>query len=148
MSIREIDERVQAFLERPLDGEWPYLWLDATYLKVCEVGQIARSLVFRGAETGQGVLAIVAGNRRVHEKRLGRQIGEALERATPDFVREATGFAIGGVPPLADLPLKVLDETLAAEPRVFAAAGTPRCVFETSGPELVRLTRAKVLDPS
>jgi len=66
----------------------------------CDVGQIVKSLVFRLQPANQAVLVLVSGPNRVHEKHLGRLLGGTLERADADFVREASGFAIGGVPPV------------------------------------------------
>src|SRR5437016_5159674 len=66
----------------------------------CRVEQIVKSLIFRGAESGQPVLVIAAGANRVNEARIAEYLGERIERADPDFVRETTGYAIGGVPPL------------------------------------------------
>src|SRR5436190_13906186 len=65
----------------------------------CEVAQIAKSIIFRAA-SGRGVLVITSGSNRVNEARVTELIGEDIGRASPDFVREVTGFAIGGVPPI------------------------------------------------
>jgi prolyl-tRNA editing enzyme YbaK/EbsC (Cys-tRNA(Pro) deacylase) len=113
----------------------------------CAVGQIVKSLVFRGADSGRAWLILVSGANRVHEKRLGRALGEALERADADFVRAATGYAIGGVPPLGHAaPLAVvMDEDLFGHGTLWAAAGTPRAVFPTTPAELERLTGARRL---
>ncbi|MFC3148940.1 YbaK/EbsC family protein [Piscinibacterium candidicorallinum] len=94
------------------------------------VGQIAKSLVFRGAQTGHAVLVVCAGDVRVDEALLAAQIGEATERATPDFVREHSGFAIGGVAPIGHTGQVnvLLDESLRRFERVWAAGGTPHAV--------------------
>lgn len=95
------------------------------------VGQIAKSLVFRGAASKRAVLVIAAGDRRVDEDRLAAALGEPIERAVPEFVRTHTGFAIGGVAPLghpAEL-VTFVDASLRRFPTVWAAGGTPRCVF-------------------
>lgn len=114
----------------------------------CAPGQIVKSLVFRGAASGAAWLVLVSGPNRVHEKRLGRALGEGLARADADFVRAATGYAIGGVPPLGHTePLRtVMDRDLMAFATVWAAGGTPRCVFQTSPQALARATAARVLD--
>jgi len=114
----------------------------------CTVAQIAKSLVFRGKDSGEAWLVITSGANRVHERRLGRQIGEALGRADADFVREATGFSIGGVPPLGHgAPINtVIDRDLMALGEIWAAAGTPRCVFQLTPDELKRMTGGQVLD--
>ncbi|WP_416357213.1 YbaK/EbsC family protein [Aureimonas phyllosphaerae] len=104
------------------------------------VGQIVKSLVFRGKETGEPYLLLVSGANRVDETAVAAVVGEALGRADADFVREATGFAIGGVAPLgAPRPLRTyMDRDLLAFPFVWAAAGTPFHVFETV-PDALRI---------
>ncbi len=98
----------------------------------CEVGQIIKSLVFRGAASGTPYLLLVSGKNRVNEKAVGRLIGEKLKRPDAHFVRDATGYAIGGIPPLGhDRPMSVyLDEVLLAYGSAWGAAGTPGCVVE------------------
>jgi prolyl-tRNA editing enzyme YbaK/EbsC (Cys-tRNA(Pro) deacylase) len=98
----------------------------------CPLGAIVKSLVFRAGATP--VLALVSGDRRADEARLAALAGAPLERADADFVRAATGYAIGGVPPLGHPgPLTtVMDEGLWRFDTVWAAAGTPRCVFPVS----------------
>jgi len=95
------------------------------------VGGIAKSLVFRGLQSGRAVLVIAAGDRRVDEARVAAEIGEPIGRATPEFVREASGFAIGGVAPLGHpAPLAtIVDRSLRRFDTVWAAGGTPTCVF-------------------
>lgn len=106
------------------------------------VGQIAKSLVFRAVPSGRAVLVIAAGDRRVDEARIGDLLGEAIERATPDFVREHSSFAIGGVAPVAHAkPMTTfIDASLARFDTVWAAGGTPHCVFPIAPAELVRLS--------
>jgi prolyl-tRNA editing enzyme YbaK/EbsC (Cys-tRNA(Pro) deacylase) len=113
----------------------------------CEVSQIVKSLVFR-TEADVPVLVLVSGANRVDERRLAVVVGAALERAGAGFVRERTGFAIGGVPPLGhDHPLATyFDEDLLEHPVVWAAGGTPRSVFAAEPAELVRATGAVVID--
>lgn len=107
-----------------------------------EVGRIVKSLVFRGAESGKPYLLLVSGANRVHEKRVGRLIGEALERSDADFVKAHTGFSIGGVSPFGHpAPLATyIDEALFGYETVWAAAGDPRSVFEISAADLERST--------
>ena len=66
----------------------------------CQVAQIVKSLIFRGRQTGQPVLVLASGPNRVSESHIGRLLGEPIERADADFVRQRTGFVIGGVPPV------------------------------------------------
>ena len=107
-----------------------------------EVGQIAKSLIFRAVPSGRAVLVIAAGDRRVDEARLRILVGESIERATPDFVREHSSFAIGGVAPLAHArPMTTyIDASLRRFDVVWAAGGTPHCVFPIAPAELVRVS--------
>lgn len=112
----------------------------------CAVGQIAKSLVFKGAASGQAILVIASGVNRVHEKRLGQSLSDKLEKPDADFVREQTGFAIGGIPPLGHArPLPtVIDEDLLQFSEIWAAAGHPNAVFRLTPDELVRMTGGTV----
>lgn len=114
----------------------------------CEVGQIAKSLVFKGTVTGRGILVMADGASRVDERTLGMAVEEPVERADPDFVRERTGFAIGGVPPVGHRePLEVLlDRGLLSHSTIWAAAGTPRAVFRLTPQELLEMTSARLVD--
>jgi prolyl-tRNA editing enzyme YbaK/EbsC (Cys-tRNA(Pro) deacylase) len=106
------------------------------------VGQIAKSLIFRTAITGRAVLVIAAGDRRVDEQRIARLVGEPIERAEPAFVRDHSGFAIGGVAPVAHArPLLIfIDASLRRFETVWAAGGTPHCVFPIAVDDLVRIS--------
>jgi prolyl-tRNA editing enzyme YbaK/EbsC (Cys-tRNA(Pro) deacylase) len=106
------------------------------------VGQIAKSLIFRAVPSGRAVLVIAAGDRRVDEARISGLVGEAIERASPEFVREHSGFAIGGVAPLAHpCPmLTFVDASLRRFEEVWAAGGTPHCVFPVSPAKLVLIS--------
>lgn len=112
----------------------------------CEVAQIAKSLIFRAAESDRPVLVIASGVNRVDEKAVATLIGERIERADADFVRSRTGFAIGGVPPVghSEPPLCLLDEDLFALSELWAAAGTPNAVFKLTPAELAQLTGGRV----
>lgn len=113
----------------------------------CQVGQIAKSLVFKGAATGRALLVIASGANRVNEKHIGQHWGEKLEKPDADFVREQTGFAIGGIPPIGHVrPLTTLiDEDLLQFPEIWAAAGHPNAVFRLTPAELVRMTGGTVI---
>ena len=114
----------------------------------CAVGQIAKSLVFRGRQSGRPVLVIASGANRVDENKIGRLIGEKIGRADAAFVREKTGFAIGGVPPLghAEPPLALIDEDLLEFSEVWAAAGTPNAVFRLAPGDLAVMTVGRTAD--
>ena len=109
-----------------------------------EVGRIVKSLVFRGATTGKPYLLLVSGANRVNEKAVGRLIGETLERSDANFVKQHTGFSIGGVSPYGHpAPLTIyLDDALFQYATVWAAAGNPRSVFEITAADLERTTGA------
>jgi prolyl-tRNA editing enzyme YbaK/EbsC (Cys-tRNA(Pro) deacylase) len=108
----------------------------------CEVAQIAKSLVFKGKQTGKAILVIASGVNRVNEKRIATLAGESIERPDADFVREKTGFVIGGVPPVGhDTPLETwIDEDLSQFDDIWAAAGTPFAVFKLTPADLPRMT--------
>ncbi|HSR48268.1 MAG TPA: YbaK/EbsC family protein [Anaerolineales bacterium] len=110
----------------------------------CDIGQIAKSLVFRSALTGKPILVITSGANRVDEAAFGQRIGDSIERAEPDFVRNATGFAIGGVPPVGHTsPIEIyFDEDLLRHPTIWAAGGTPRALFEVDPRRLLSASRA------
>ena len=118
---------------------------DAAAAIGCTVAQIAKSLVFR-AESGCPVLVVASGAHRVDEKRIAALVGERIGRADADFVREATGFAIGGVPPVGHktAPVVLLDEALMALPEIWAAAGTPNAVFRLTPADLMELTGGRL----
>ena len=86
---------------------------------------------------------VCAGDRRVDEKKAATAIGEKIGRADADFVREATGFAIGGVPTVGHVrpPIVLIDETLLRFDTIWAAAGTPNAVFRLTPADLIALTR-------
>ncbi len=112
----------------------------------CDVAQIAKSIVFRTDEAApRPVLVITSGVNRVDPALVEAALGVRLRRADAAFVREATGFAIGGVAPVGHLtpPLALLDEDLLALDPVWAAAGSPSLVFRTSAAELLRLSGAR-----
>ena len=113
----------------------------------CGVEHIAKSLVFRGERSRDPVLVIASGPDRVDERRLAQVIGEPVEKADADFVRERTGFGIGGVPPLGHAePIRTLiEERLLGFDPIWAAAGTPHHVFGVSPDELRRATGGEVV---
>ena len=113
----------------------------------CAVGQIAKSLVFRSA-SGTPVLVIASGAHRVDEAKIAGLAGEAIGKADADFVRAATGYAIGGIPPLAHAvrPRTFIDRNLLAYATVYAAGGTPHAMFPIAPAELVRVADGTVAD--
>lgn len=113
----------------------------------CQLAQIAKSILFRSA-SGKPVLVIASGTNRVDEKKIRALLGEKIERASPEFVKEATGFEVGGVPPLghASSCVVFLDEELKAYPTLWAAGGTPNAVFEIGFEKLAEMSGATVAD--
>ncbi len=112
----------------------------------CELAEIAKSLVFM-TESKKPILVIASGVNRIDEGKLADFVGEKISRASLEFVREKTGFVIGGVAPIAhkEKMLTFIDEDLLALKIVWAAAGTPRSVFSISSEDLVRVTQGTVL---
>ena len=112
----------------------------------CRVDQIAKSLVFRGQQSQRAVLVIASGANRVDERKVAGLVAEPIGRADAEFVRQRTGFAIGGVAPVAHAePLTILiDEDLLQWPEIWAAAGHPNTVFKLTPDDLVRLTGGRV----
>jgi len=113
----------------------------------CMVGQIAKSLIFKGKTSQKPVLIIASGTNRVNEKLAKEYIGEELEKADAEFVLEHTGFAIGGVPPVGHIkPINAfIDEDLLQYDEIWAAAGTPNAVFKLTPKILVEITKGKVI---
>jgi prolyl-tRNA editing enzyme YbaK/EbsC (Cys-tRNA(Pro) deacylase) len=120
---------------------------DAAAAIGCEVAQIAKSLIFRGANSGRAVLIVASGVDRVDEKKAALAVGEPITRADADFVREATGFAIGGVPPVGHKtkPVVLIEESLMQLHEIWAAAGTPNAVFRLTPSDLVELTGGRTV---
>ena len=120
---------------------------DAAAAVGCAVGQIAKSLIFRAA-AGTPVLAITSGANRVDERKLAALVGETVERADADWVRETTGYAVGGVPPCGHRAHGhvLLDRDLQAFDALWAAGGTPNAVFRLTPAELEQLTRGQWAD--
>lgn len=120
---------------------------DAAAAIGCTVAEIAKSLIFKSAG-GRPVLVIASGVNRVDEKKVRALLGEKIERADADFVRAATGYAIGGVPPVghATPAVVLIDSDLQRFEALWAAAGTPNAVFKVTPSDLVRLTQGRIAD--
>ena len=113
----------------------------------CDVAQIAKSLVFRATLSDRPVLVIASGVNRVDVGVIAAALGEPVGRADPDWVRQTTGFAIGGIPPVAHRtpPVVFVDADLMALPEIWAAAGTPHAVFRMQPSSLPTITGGTVL---
>lgn len=116
----------------------------------CEIGQIVKSLIFEGADSGTLVLVLVSGTHHLDLTRAAELTGEALLRADPKRVRTQTGFAIGGVAPIGHLcamPV-FMDDALMKYACVWAAAGAPETVFEVQPKDLAAVTAATLFTNS
>ena len=120
---------------------------DAARAVGCEVGQIVKSLIFKSKQSRKPILVVASGVNRVNEKVLAQQISEPVKMANPEFVRDMTGFAIGGVPPVGHLqPLTIfIDEDLLQYEEIWAAAGTPHAVFKLTPDELKKISGGEVI---
>jgi len=122
---------------------------DAAAAVGCHVAQIAKSMIFRlrAGETARPILVLTSGANRVDAARIAATLGAAVKRADAAWVRDTTGFAIGGVSPVGLLtkPITLLDEDLMPLDPLWAAAGSSHHVFRTTAGDLVRLTGAKVV---
>jgi prolyl-tRNA editing enzyme YbaK/EbsC (Cys-tRNA(Pro) deacylase) len=112
----------------------------------CQVGQIVKSLVFRTTESEQPILVLTSGANRVDEKSITALISEPVTRADAGFVRERTGFAIGGVPPVGHVEAMptFIDQDFLQYAELWAAAGTPHAVFRLTPDDLIRITAGQV----
>ena len=112
----------------------------------CEVGQIAKSIVFRGLRSAKPILVIASGVNRINERTIQHLAGEPVAKPDAQFVRETTGFAIGGIPPLGfPRPIETwIDGDLLQFAEVWAAAGTPNMVFGVNPDSLAAMTGGTV----
>jgi prolyl-tRNA editing enzyme YbaK/EbsC (Cys-tRNA(Pro) deacylase) len=112
----------------------------------CQVGQIAKSIIFQTLKTHRPVLVIASGTNRVGEKVIDQLVGEQIEKTDEDFVRNHTGFVIGGVPPLGHSePMETfIDQDLLQYSEIWAAAGTPHAVFRLAPGDLQRMSGGMV----
>ena len=108
----------------------------------CEVAQIVKSLIFRGKESDSPILVVASGSNRVNEQRLSEFAGEPIEKASAQFVRLHTGYAVGGVPPIGhnEQIRTFVDQDLLQYSEIWAAAGTPFAVFRLTPSDLQTMT--------
>lgn len=113
----------------------------------CTVGQIAKSLVFKGRTSGNPILIIASGTNRVNTQIIAEKIGEKLDKPDAEYVRARTGYVIGGVPPVGHAePLTTfIDQDLRQYETIWAAAGTPHAVFKLTPDDLERMTGGQVI---
>lgn len=113
----------------------------------CQVGQIAKSLIFKGKESDKPILIIASGTNRVSEKKCKEFVGEPIVRPDAAYVLDNTGYAIGGIPPIGHKTKMAcfIDEDLLQYETIWAAAGTPFAVFKLTPNILVDITQGKVI---
>jgi prolyl-tRNA editing enzyme YbaK/EbsC (Cys-tRNA(Pro) deacylase) len=114
----------------------------------CTPAQIVKSLVFQGATSGVPVLVVASGAHRVSEPKLEAILGEPVRMGPPKFVREVTGYAIGGIPPLGHAQKldTIIDAHLMTLDGLWAAAGHPNSLFPLTPKELVSMTGGRVAE--
>lgn len=113
----------------------------------CAVAQIAKSLVFKGQVSARPILVIASGTNRVNTQRIAEAVGEPIEKPEANYVREQTGYVIGGVPPIGHSQpiVTFVDEDLRQYDDIWAAAGTPRAVFNLTPADLEKMTGGHVI---
>lgn len=121
--------------------------LEAAKALGCQVEQIAKSIIFQAILSHRPILVIASGPNRVNEIVIAELIGEVIGKADADFVRQRTGFVIGGVPPLGHTERleTFIDQDLLQYREIWAAAGTPHAVFRLSPDDLLRMTGGQVI---
>jgi prolyl-tRNA editing enzyme YbaK/EbsC (Cys-tRNA(Pro) deacylase) len=120
---------------------------DAAKAIGCNVEQIVKSLIFRGRQTDHAILVLASGKNMVNLERLAALTGEPVDKPDAEFVKQRTGFAIGGVSPagLAEPLRSFIDEDLLQHDEIWAAAGTPNAVFRLTPQELKIITGGSIV---
>lgn len=113
----------------------------------CELGQIVKSLIFKGRESGKPILVLTSGANRVDEKHIREYAGESIGKADADFVRAVTGYAIGGVGPIGHIQKMetYIDEDFLQYQTIWSAAGTPNAIFELKTEDLQKMTDGRIV---
>lgn len=121
--------------------------MDAAERAGCELGQIVKSLIFKGQQSGKPILVLTSGANRVDEMRIREYAREKIWKADADFVKTVTGYAIGGVPPVGHIQKMetYLDEDFLQYETIWAAAGTPNAIFELRTSDLQKMTEGKIV---
>lgn len=120
---------------------------EAARLVGCDIGQIAKSLVFRAKQTDRPILVIASGANQVNEFRIGMYLKEPVEKAPAALVHRATGFAVGGIPPLGHATTleTFIDQDLMKHQEIWAAGGTPNALFKLAPADLKTMTGGQVV---
>ena len=145
--VRDAAERLGLTLDIHVTTQTTRTAEEAAVVHGVAVGQIVKSLIFEGAETGRPYLFLVSGQNRVNESGVTAILGEGLKRPNAARVRELTGFAIGGIPPFghATAMATYIDQDLMTFDVVWAAAGTPFANFPIAPQDLVKALKAPLI---
>lgn len=121
--------------------------MDAAERAGCELGQIVKSLIFKGQQSGKPILVLTSGANRVDEMRIREYAREKIWKADADFVKAVTGYAIGGVPPLGHTENieTYIDEDFLKYETIWAAAGTSKAIFELKTEDLQKMTLGTIV---
>lgn len=113
----------------------------------CDISEIAKSIIFKLKRSGEPLLVVASGINRINEKQIETYLEDKLGKADADFVRERTGYIIGGVPPIGHKQAikTFIDEDLLNFKNIWAAAGDPKAVFRLTPDELVEMTGGQVV---
>ena len=120
--------------------------MDAAERAGCELGQIVKSLIFKGQQSGKQILVLTSGANRVDEMRIREYAREKIWKADADFVKAVTGYVIGGVPPIGHTEKMetYIDEDFLQYETIWAAAGTSKAIFELKTEDLQKMTGGKI----
>jgi prolyl-tRNA editing enzyme YbaK/EbsC (Cys-tRNA(Pro) deacylase) len=116
----------------------------------CDISQIVKSLIFKTKNTSKPVLVLVSGKNQVDVKPIETCLGESIVKADAEFVRDVTGFSIGGIPPIGhknSIHSIYIDQDLIDLDEVWAAAATPNAVFCIKSQDLLKATGGKIIRP-
>jgi prolyl-tRNA editing enzyme YbaK/EbsC (Cys-tRNA(Pro) deacylase) len=146
--VQEALERMELSLEVVELPDSTRTAVEAAQAVGCELGQIVKTLIFKAKRSQRPIMALVSGSNRVNERKIEALIDEPLGKADADFVRQHTGFAIGGVPPvgLSEEIQTFIDQDLLQYDVLWAAAGTPHAVFHLAPRDLVKIADGQVID--
>lgn len=149
-----VDPVQQAFLE--LDVPWQtkalpkdvHTAIETASAMGCGLDQIVKSLIFKDRTTGEPVLVLVSGSKRLDERHFAEQTGVGLRRASPSFVQERTGFAVGSVPPTGhkDEVRVFVDAALTKQAEVWAGTGVPDRLCCLEGSKLAEVANGRVFE--
>ncbi len=120
---------------------------EAAHAIGCEIKHIVKSIVFKSKETAEPILVLASGSNRIDEKLIAKSLGQKLSKADAEFVKNETGFTIGGIPPFGHKKqlITFIDESLCVYSQLWAAAGTPFAVFPLTPAHLLQYSEGKVI---